>query len=137
MKTIIDYLKEHGKYEHDAIGRAFDIELIGNHILLKYNENTLIFDIGLIVEAEIQEALEECGIEIRFCEECGKPFDAGFMADDGSWYSCEECFEDAMDKTYGKGMWRASEEEGEYGGWYENFDGEEWVDTSVFYTEWY
>ena len=42
-----------------------------------------------------------------------------------------------MDEDYGKGKWRASDEEGEYEGWYEylNEDGE-WEDTGVFYTEW-
>ena len=44
-----------------------------------------------------------------------------------------------MDLTYGKGKWRPIEDEDvrEYGGYYEALDGDEWVDTGVFYTEWY
>jgi hypothetical protein len=141
MKTVIDYLKEHGKYEHDFQGRDFELELVGERILLKReNGKEHIIDAnqkGYYIEIAIQDILELDGIEIRFCEECGTPFDAGFMANDGGWYSCEECFESAMDRTYGKGKWRPSEYEGAYGGWYEYLDEDEWEDTSIFYTEWY
>ena len=140
MKTIIDYLKEHGKYEHDVMGRAFELILKGNQILLNYLDGWAVINAeqeGYVVENSIAEILEEHKIEIRFCEECGKPFDAGFIAGDGDWYCCEECFDGAMNQTYGKGKWRPSEEEGENGGWYEALDGDEWVDTSIYYTEWY
>lgn len=141
MKTVIDYLKEHGKYEHDFKGRYFTVELIEERVLLtRENGNEHIISAkqkGWDIERDIQDILELDGIEIRFCEECGTPFDAGFMAEDGDWYSCEECFDDAMDRTYGKSKWRPSEHEGEYGGWYEYLDGDEWTDTSIFYTEWY
>lgn len=141
MKTVLAYLRKHGKYEHDFKGRDFKLELIGERILLKrHNGTEHVINAnqeGYKIETAIQDILELDKIEIRFCEECGKPFDAGFMADDGSWYSCKECFETAMDNCYGKGKWRPSENEGEYGGWYESFDGNEWVDTSIFYTEWY
>jgi len=141
MKTIIDYLKEHGKYEHDFGGRAFNLDLIGESILLTTERGKehviLVNQKGWNIESDIRDALELDNIEIRFCEECGKPFDAGFIAGDGDWYCCEECFDGAMDTTYGKGKWRPSEEEGENGGWYENLDGDEWVDTGIYYTEWY
>lgn len=141
MKTVVDYLKQHGKYEHDFQGRDFELELTDKGIEMRCNNDVYAISLskaGYKVERAIQQILEDNHkIEIRFCEECGIPFDAGFMADDGSWYSCEECFNVAMDRTYGKGKWRPSEYEGEYGGWYEYFDGNEWVDTSVFYTEWY
>jgi hypothetical protein len=141
MKTIIDYLKEHGKYKHDFEGRAFNLDLIGESILLTTERGKehviLVNQKGWNIESDIRDALELDNIEIRFCEECGKPFDAGFIAGDGDWYCCEECFKPAMDKTYGKGKWRPSEEEGENGGWYESLDGDEWVDTSIYYTEWY
>ena len=140
MKTIIDYLKEHGKYEHDFEGRAFELILKGNQILLNYKDGWAVIKTdldGYEIEDAITEILEDHNIEIRFCEECGKPFDKGFIAGDGDWYSCEECFDGAMDTTYGKGKWRPSEEEGENGGWYEALDDDEWVDTSVYYTEWY
>ena len=33
MKTVIDYLTEYGKYEHDCQGRAFELLIKGNQIL--------------------------------------------------------------------------------------------------------
>ena len=140
MKTVVDYLKEHGKYEHDFKGRAFELILKGNQILLNYLDGWAVINAeqeGYIVENSIAEILEDHKIEIRFCEECGKPFDAGFIAGDGDWYCCGSCFDDAMDKTYGKGKWRPTDEEGEYGGFYESFDGNVWEDTGIYYTEWY
>ena len=140
MKTIVDYLKKHGKYEHDFEGRAFELILKGNQILLNHAEGWAVIKTDMEdyeIENAIEEILEDHKIQIRFCEECGKPFDAGFIAGDGVWYCCEECFDGAMDTTYGKGKWRPSEEEGDNGGWYEALDGDEWVDTSVYYTEWY
>jgi hypothetical protein len=139
MKTVLDYLKEHKNYVHGFQGRAFDLELTGNKIILQCNDNIWVFylDEECDYESEIQNILEDNKIEIRFCEECGKPFDAGFIAGDGDWYCCEGCFDGAMDTTYGKGKWRPSEEEGDNGGWYEALDGDEWVDTSIYYTEWY
>ena len=141
MKTIVDYLQTNKRYEHDVKGRAFDLELIGERVLLKRENGTQhIIDAnqtGHDIEIAIQDILEHDKIEIRFCEECGKPFDAGYIAGDGDWYCCEECFEDAMNKTYGEGKWRPTEDEGEYGGYYESLDGDEWVDTSIYYTEWY
>ena len=140
MKTVVDYLKEHGKYEHDFKGRAFELILKGNQILLNYLDGWAVINAeqeGYIVENSIAEILEDHKIEIRFCEECGKPFDAGFIAGDGDWYCCGSCFDDAMDKTYGEGKWRPTDEEGEYGGFYESFDGNVWEDTSIYYTEWY
>ena len=124
MVTVLDYLKEHGKYEHDFQGRAFELELndIDDQILLGCNGDWIIINAkqkGWIIENNIREIIEDNhGIEIRFCEECGKPFDAGFIAGDGDWYCCEECFDDAMNTTYGEGKWRSTKDEGEYGGYY-------------------
>lgn len=140
MKTIVDYLKEHGKYEHDFEGRAFELILKGNQILLNHAEGWAVIKTDLEdyeIENAIEEILEDHKIQIRFCEECGKPFDAGFIAGDGDWYCCEDCFDGAMDQTYGKGKWRPSDNEGENGGWYEVFNEDEWEDTGIFYTEWY
>jgi hypothetical protein len=140
MKTVIDYLKAYGSYEHDIMGREFELKLINGILILKYDERDWLWTVKEHINPEylIQKTLEDNGVEIRFCEECGVPYDAGFIAGDGDWYCCQDCFEDAMDKTYGKGKWRASEEEGEYGGWYEaqQEDGT-WEDTAIFYTEWY
>ena len=80
MKTVVDYLKEHGKYEHDVMGRAFEIELQGERILLGCDGEWVLINAeqkGWIIESDIADILEGHHIEIRFCEECGKPFDAG------------------------------------------------------------
>ena len=141
MKTVLDYLKKHGKYEHDCQGRVFELELTDKDIKLRCNNDVYSIQLsqtGYEVENIIQTVLEEDHqIDIRFCDECGIPFDAGFMEEGGDWYCCEECFEDGMDKTYGKGKWRPSEYETEWGGWYEYLDGDEWEGTSIFYTVWY
>lgn len=140
MKTVVDYLKKNKKYIHDVMGRYFELELEKDTVVLKVNGDEWEIYVGpqnYEVEYSIQDILEEHKIEIRFCEECGIPFDAGFTADDGDWYCCEECFEDSMDKSYGKGNWRGTDEEGEWGGFYEHLDGDEWADTGVYWTEWY
>jgi hypothetical protein len=140
MKTVVDYLKEHKRYEHNFVGRYFELKMKDDQILLDYKDGWAVIKTdlkGYEVENAITEILEENGIAIRFCEECGRPFDKGFIAGDGDWYCCDDCFDDSMDATYGKGKWRPSDEEGESGGWYEALDGDEWVDTSVYYTEWY
>ena len=138
MANIIDYLRKRQIYEHDVLKRNFKIMLCGNYVALEYNGTKWIIKEDDNVEYEIQEVLEENKIEIRFCEECGKPFDAGFVADGCFWYCCEDCFECAMNESYGKGRWRGTEQEGEYGGFYECLrDNGEWEDTSIFYTEWY
>lgn len=139
MKTVIDYLKEHGKYKHGFEGRAFELILKENQILLNYTDGWAVIKTNLEdyeIENAIEEILEDHKIQIRFCEECGKPFDAGFIAGDGDWYCCEECFDGAMNTTYGKDKWRPSDEEGKNGGWYEALDENEWEDTGIFYTEW-
>lgn len=138
MKTIVDYLKEHKEYVHDFEGREFKLKLFTSVIMIVCNNNTYEIDANDESNDYIQQLLELHNIEIRFCEECGKPFDAGYVADGGFWYSCKDCFNEAMDKCYGKGKWRGTDKEGDYGGFYEclNDDGE-WEDTSVYYTEWY
>lgn len=140
MKTVLDYLKQYKKYEHTFMGRAFELELTDTYIELRCNNKIYSIQLdqdGYEIATMIQTCLEDNKIEIRFCEECGKPFDAGFIAGDGDWYCCEECFDGAMNTTYGKGKWRPTDDEGEYGGYYEYLDDDEWVDTGIYYTEWY
>jgi hypothetical protein len=140
MKDVVDYLKKHKQYKHDVMGRDFELELDGNVITLRFHGHEWWIAVKPNENPEyvIQDILEdEYKIEIRFCEECGKPFDAGFMAGDGDWYCCEECFESSMDESYGKGNWRGTDEEGVCGGFYEHLNDDEWLDTGVFYTEWY
>lgn len=139
MKTILDYLKEHKRYEHDVQGRAFELILKENQILLNYKDGWVVIKTDLEeneIENIITETLEEHNINIRFCEECGKPFDAGYTAGDGDWYCCEDCFVDAMDKNCGTGKWRPTNNEGQYGGFYEALEEDGWIDTGIYYTEW-
>ena len=156
-KTIVDYLKTNNKFTGCFNGYEIKLYTVAN-----YNWNTMQFDDPQIIMEvggykddqcddkyvidiknntpmyEIQDILyDEYNTEIRFCSECGKPYDAGYMAGDGYWYYCEDCFEDTMDKDYGKGKWRASEKEGRDGGWYEyQTDSGKWEDTGIFYTKW-
>lgn len=140
MKDINDYLIENKEFngtigEHDIIIKLF----LGDVIMLCDSKKYLVNDISEDnIEMIIADILyDDYGVEVRFCEICGKPYDKGFTAGNGEWYCCEECFEKTMDEDYGKGKWRPSDEEGEYEGWYEylNEDGV-WEDTGVFYTEW-
>lgn len=140
MKTIVDYLIQNHIYKHDTLDRDFILELEGKVIILKYLEHEWWIATnksGEEIEYIIQDILEEYGIEIRFCNECGKPFDAGFMMEDGCWYICDDCFERAMNKEYGEYKWRTTKTEGVYGGFYEHLNNDrEWEDTGIFWTEW-
>lgn len=139
MKDILCYLSANKKFE-GAIGNAnVRIELFEDLVVVTCNSHIHTFKIGNVNNANyaIQDILEKYKIEVRFCEECGKPYDSGFIAGDGDWYCCEECFEGAMNRDYGEGKWRATNKEGAYGGFYEYLnDGDEWEDTGIFWTEW-
>ena len=136
IKTIVDYLNK-GKF-NSVIGNCnITLEIQGDKIKMICDEKEYIIDAFITSEYEIQDILEKNHkTEIRFCEECGKPYDKGFIAGDGDWYCCEDCFEDVMNRDYGQGKWRATDEEGRYGGFYEYLDEDEWIDTGVYYTEW-
>ena len=78
--------------------------------------------------------------EMTFCDYCGKPVILGMTDDLGDCHVHEECFDNYMNKTYGKGKWKPTEdrEEDEYGGYYLFLnDKDEWEGTGIFYTEWY
>jgi hypothetical protein len=139
MANVVDFLKEHKICEHNLEKRNFILELVGDEIHLHIKGNTYKINADEGAEVTIMDVLEtEYNIEIRFCETCGKPFDAGYMVEGGWWYCCEDCFDDTMNRDYGEGKWRGTDDEGEYGGYYEylNDDGE-WEDTGIFYTDWY
>lgn len=139
MKDILCYLSANKKFE-GAIGNAnVRIELFEDLVVVTCNSHVHTFKIDNVNNANyaIQDILEKYKIEVRFCEECGKPYGSGFIAGDGDWYCCEECFEGAMNRDYGEGKWRATNKEGAYGGFYEYLnDGDEWEDTGIFWTEW-
>ena len=138
MKTIIDYLKTNKKFE-GVIGKA-TIKLEMYQDLLVMTRDNHIHTQKIVesddAEAFVRDILEHHRIEVRFCDECGKPYDAGYIAGDGDWYCCEDCFKSVMDRDYGEGSWRGTDEEGYYGGYYEYFDGLEWEDTGIYWTSW-
>ena len=136
IKTIVDYLNK-GKF-NSVIGNCnITLEIQGDKIKMICDGKEYIIDAFTTSEYEIRDILETIHkTEIRFCEECGKPYDKGFIAGDGDWYCCEDCFEDVMNRDYGQGKWRATDEEGRYGGFYEHLDENEWIDTGIYYTEW-
>ncbi len=140
MKTVVDYLIEHKTYEEDISVDTVKLELTDKNVIMTVDDDRYFIkrDGEVSVETEIRSILEDLyEANIRFCEICGIPYDMGFVGGDGEWYCCQSCFEDAMDKDYGKDGWRGTDDEGEYGGYYEYLraDGE-WEDTGIYYTEW-
>lgn len=141
MKTIVDYLIQHNTYEESIANHEVKLKLAKKTIVMTVDEDRYLikrFDDEISPETEIRAILEDIyGANIRFCDECGIPYDMGFMAGDGEWYCCQSCFKSVMDKDYSKDGWRGTEDEGEYGGFYEHLnDNGEWEDTGIFYTEW-
>lgn len=142
MKTLLDFLRENNGQYICYIGRhhiTFDLCNDGLSMDVdreNYKINLTCAKWGL--QDSVQDILYNLDkTEIRFCEECGRPYDCGFIAGDGEWYCCEPCFDAVMDRDYGKGKWRDTEEEGCYGGFYEFLDDSgEWDDTGIYYTEW-
>ena len=136
MKRLVDYLKENtfenvvGEYPVEIMLWQGQITLICDHDEYDITSNS--------PEYEIQDILyDNYNTEIRFCDECGKPYDAGYMAGDGEYYCCEDCFEPMMNRDYGEGKWKPLDEEWYRGGWYGYLDENgEWDDTGIFYTEW-
>lgn len=137
MKRLVDYLKKE-KFTSYVGTCLVTLQLHDNVIILSCNgDKYLVGADNSSPEYEIQDILyDNYGTEIRFCDECGKPYDEGYMAGDGEYYCCEECFEPMMNRDYGEGKWRGIDEEGRYGGLYEYLDGDKWDDTGLFYTEW-
>lgn len=77
--------------------------------------------------------------EMTFCDYCEKPVIFGMTDDFGDCHVHEECFDNYMNKTYGKGKWKPTEDgkEDEYGGYYLFLnDKDEWEGTGIFYTQW-
>lgn len=141
MKTIADFLREN-KYTDNKIYEVGDVAftMYGDTVMVSYNGEVWGVPASRRdVNIQVQDILDSYyKVEMRFCDECGKPYDAGFIAGDGDYYCCEECFEPMMNREYGEGKWKATEEEGYYGGLYAYLDKNgKWRDTGFFYTEWY
>ena len=142
MEPIMSYLKKKQKYKH-GLQSLFELELCENGAVVVRCEDgmAILYDSPNFnpMEMRIRDFLESRGIEIRFCEECGKPMTRGYTTDCGDWYCCEECFEDVMNHLHGPENWRDTDEEGEQGGFYQCLDGGdcgEWIDTGIFWTDW-
>lgn len=140
MAMLYDYLEKHkvfiGYFGEDV---EVKLELIDDdYILLTFNDKQYYINTELDEHKEVRDILEKENIEVRFCETCGKPFNAGYTVDGGWWYCCEDCLEETMNKDYGKGKWKGVSEEGENGGYYKFLnDDNEWEDTGIYYTYWY
>lgn len=141
MEPIMSYLKKHKTYKHGSQG-LFELKLWCGLVVVSCKDDVAVMhdkpDLKSM-EMRIRDFLESRGIEIRFCEECGKPMTRGYTTDCGDWYCCEECFEDVMNYIYGKGNWRDTDKEGELGGFYQRLSdlgAEEWEDTGIFWTDW-
>lgn len=146
MKTIKDFMKNLGDKE-------FDVCYPDGYVTV-FNKNGKMYaecenkDKDIKVTFSFEDAddlLDKCerilNFEIRFCDYCGCPFNAGYTDDYGDFYNCEECFPKDMDERYGKGNWRPyKSEDGEcnwHGGYYERFIDGEWEAEPSYYTEWY
>ena len=148
MKTFVNYLRENGKctMELFALNQntcswddvTVSVEMTEAEYVITINTEEAHFPKDMDIEDVLQEYLYyKHKLEVRFCEECGRPYDKGYTIDGGFWYCCEDCFNTAMDSHYGADKWRASQEEGADGGWYEYLNDEgKWEDTGVYYTEW-
>lgn len=71
---------------------------------------------------------------VRRCKWCGKLVHDGMMNMEG-FYAHEDCFKPYMNEVYGPDGWRSSEDELEDCGFYAVKEGEDWVDTGIFYTD--
>lgn len=139
MKTIVDYLKQHKQFTGEIGGYKLKLKLEYLNIIMEVED--MIYCKVNVNRSDVCETLQYLfesitEMEIRFCEKCGKPYDRGFTAEYVDWYCCEECFESTMDRDYGRGNWRAANEEGVYGGWYETLRDGRWEDTGIYWTEW-
>ncbi len=139
MKTILDYIKENVKFKGMIGNVNLKLEMFEDILVVTRDTHVHTKKVTEYYDAEefISDILSAQKIEVRFCEECGKPYDAGYIAGDGDWYCCEECFEGVMNRDYGEGKWKGVDEEGEWGGFYAylNNDGA-WEDTGIYWTEW-
>lgn len=88
------------------------------------------------VEEEIQNILEEIyDVDVYFCSHCGCLITEGFMQEGGWWYSCNECFREAMNDKFGEGEWRSNLDTGDDEPYYEYLDNnQEWLDAEIFWT---
>ena len=153
-KNIIDYLKEHENNRTEFTNTSY------NHTIKEFEHTdvtlTLVeYGIHIYIDGELERFVnldddceyiiqdflfDEYGIDIRFCDHCGCPMQAGYTDDDADFYNCEECFPKDMDERYGKGNWRTYEERNgdcnNMGGYYEYLENGEWRDEPSYYTEW-
>ena len=139
IKRLTDFLKENNEYECKIDGKKLKFTFKSSDIpmvLFEYKGKKYHIDTLLNVESEIEDILESDDIEIRFCEECGKPMDKGYTVDGGFYYCCEECFEPTMDRDYGQGNWRGTEEINIRDGFYEYLEDGDWIATALYYTKW-
>ena len=154
-KSFLNWLEEHGSYSGefkiDTCELAKETEFITMHIYAPYNSKHafMFIDEGnnkikkykinkAYIEDEIEDILDEkYHVEVRFCSHCGCLMNDGFMQEGGWWYSCNECFREAMNDKFGKGEWRSNLDADDDEPYYEYLDNnQEWLDAEIFWTTW-
>ena len=143
MKNIYDFMEKEISFTLYYPQGSITIEKREEKLYAKVINNDEDYEayFFFVDESDLQDKCEERGFEVRFCDYCGKPFNAGYTDDDADFYNCEDCFEKDMDERYGKGNWRPYEsEDGDcnwQGGYYERFIDGKWEAEPSYYTEWY
>lgn len=145
MKTLTNFMNELGSKRFELDYPDGYIEVFNSNGKMYAEGKNFKDDIVVTFAFEDQDdLLEKCesilGFEVRFCDYCGCPFNAGYTDDDADFYNCEECFPKDMDERYGKGNWRAYDDDGDcnyMGGYYEFYRDGEWQSEPSYYTEWF
>lgn len=74
----------------------------------------------------------------RTCEICEKGINEGFTNMEGEFVVCDKCFKEYMDKIFGIGLWRQTEDDGR-DGFYEYCEPSnksKYYGTGIFWTQW-
>lgn len=147
MKRFCDYLQQNERFKEETFVwdpqqsnwkcHSIEARLFNGHIFFCVDNTEFFFPVFNATNSYIQDFLMEIyGIEVRFCDECGKLIRCGFTEDDGWWYACEDCFEVGMNRRYGEGNWWATGHPHEpYYEWREPNGEVEGLD--IYYTEWF
>lgn len=144
-KTLTDFMKKLGSKRFEIDYPDGYIEVFNSngkmYVEGKNNKDDIVFTFTFEDEDDLQEKCENIlKFEVRFCDYCGCPMNKGYTDDDADFYNCEECFPKDMDERYGKGNWRAYDDDGDcnyMGGYYEYFRDGEWEAEPSYYTEWF
>ena len=85
----------------------------------------------------LEDIISESDLPLRICNGCGMPMTAGFTDEYGETYFC--CYTEFaadMDKRYGKGNWRETEDPDAHHCYEYRDENGEWVSEPSYHTEW-